>query len=143
MAREKGGRQRFAERACPRQRRNGKIGQGNIAAGEGAMGTLRSVWDRLKGFLAQALQGKGRAPGAKADPKKMASAVQQFTSHFQPVFAEIDKHYKAKAQIEVNLKKSADSGLKLVQALKQQVVAADKDGFTTGDLRESLEGRLR
>jgi len=142
MAREKGARQRFAERACLKERRNGKITRGNSADWEGAMGTLRSVWDRLKGFLAQALQGKARAPGAKADAKKMASAVQQFTAHFLPVFAEIDKHYKAKAQIEIGLKKSADAGLKLVQALKQQVVAADKDGFTTGDLRESLEGRL-
>src|SRR5690348_18103928 len=100
------------------------------------MGTLRNVWDRLKALLAQALQGKGRAPGAKADPKRMASAVQQFTTHFQPVFAEIDKHYKAKAQIEASLKTSADQALKLVQALKQQVTAADKDGFTTGGLQE-------
>jgi len=106
------------------------------------MGTLRSVWDRLKALLAQALQGKGRAPGAKADPKKMASAVQQFTTHFQAVFADIDRHYKAKAQIEAGLKTSADQALKLVQALKQQVVAADKDGFATGGLQESLEGRL-
>ena len=106
------------------------------------MGTLRNVWERLTALLALALQAKGRAPTAKADPKKVAGAVQQFTTHFLPLFAQIEKQYKAKQQIEVGLKKAAEDALKLAQTLKQQIDAANKDGFTDGELRENLGGRL-
>jgi hypothetical protein len=40
------------------------------------------------------------------------------------------------------LKKTVDEALKAVKALKQQVVAADKDGYATGDLKENLDGRI-
>jgi len=106
------------------------------------MGTIHDVWERLKALLASALQGKARAPNAKADPKKLATPVQQFTTKFLAALGEIDKAYKAKAQIEIGLKKAADDALKLTQALKQQIDAANKDGLTEGQLRENLEGRL-
>jgi len=106
------------------------------------MGTLRNVWARLKALLALAALGKARAASATADPKKMASLVQQFTTRFLPLFAQIESHYKQKAQIEAKLKKTVDEALKLTQALKQQIDAANKNGFTEGRVREDLDGRL-
>jgi hypothetical protein len=106
------------------------------------MGTLTNVWKRLSDFFALAVQGKGRAANAKVDAKKVNAAVQKFNQEFQPVLAEIEKHYKAHKTVQDALKKTSEGGFKLVQALKTQIVAANKDGYTQGDLKDDLEGRL-
>jgi len=106
------------------------------------MKTLRNVWGRLKPLLEAAIKSKS-APGAKADPKKTTLALQQFISRFAPVMAELEAAYKLKEQVDQRLAKASENGMKLLQPMLQQVIAAHKDGFNAdGSLQDNMQGRL-
>jgi hypothetical protein len=106
------------------------------------MGTLNNVWNRLKALLDAAMKGK-TAPGAKADPKKVAAAIHQFLTGFAAIMAEFEDIYKAKAKVDERLVAASDKAMKLLQPLLQQVDAAHKDGFNADNsLQENLDGRI-
>jgi hypothetical protein len=106
------------------------------------MGTLRSVWSRLKPLLLAAMQSEPGA-GAKADPKKSAALVKQFMAQFASVMTELEAIYKVKAQVDARFKKTSDDGLKLLQPFLQQVDAAHKLGFNPDNSQHSnMDDRL-
>lgn len=106
------------------------------------MGTLRSVWTRLKPLLEAAMRSKPAA-GAKADPKKTAAAISQFMAHFATVMAELEAAYKLKAQLDAKLGKAAEDGLKLLKPLLQEVDNAHKGGFNADNsLQDNMDGRI-
>jgi len=106
------------------------------------MGTMRGVWARLKPLLEAAMKSKV-APGSKTDPKKTATAIQQFITHFAPIMTELEAAFKMKAQANAKFAAVADQGMKLLQPILQQVDDAHKDGFNADNsLQSDLDGRL-
>jgi len=106
------------------------------------MNTFRDAWARLKAQLDAAMKSKA-APGAKADPKKVAQAIQKFMSAFAPVMTDLDSAFKLKAQADAAFKKAGANGMNLVTPILQQVVAAHKDGFNADNtLQGNMEDRL-
>ena len=106
------------------------------------MGTLRSVWARLKPLLLAAMQSEA-GPGAKADPKKSAALVKQFVAQFAAIMTELEAIYKVKAQVDARFKKTSEDGLKLLQPFLQQIDAAHKVGFNPDNTSQgNMDDRL-
>ena len=88
------------------------------------------------------MKGKAAA-GSKADPKKTATAIQQFITGFAPIMAELEANYKTKKEVDAKFAKIADKGMQLLKPILLQVDAAHKDGFNADNsLQSDLDGRL-
>jgi hypothetical protein len=106
------------------------------------MGTMKSVWDRLKTQLQAGMKSKPTA-GAKVDSKKTVQAIQQFMTQFAPVMSELESAFKLKTQADAAFAKAAEKGMKMVTPMLQQVKAAHQAGFNDDNsLEENMEGRL-